>query len=428
MLTRRWLVPLVTMLALLLSGCQLAQGGSWESLGPEQGGIVLSITTDPFHSHLIYVGTSTGVVYVASADTGPNLVPGNGIPHNALVTSLLADPAHEGTIYAGTSAGLYVSQDQSVTWRPRGTGFPSGETIGALAYATKGDVFFAGTVTHGVFSSHDQGNTWQAASVGLPASSDMNALLYDPSTGTVYAAVDSVGIFASNNLGVSWTEDSKGLPKEVHALTFLSRDGINGNGPTFYAGTDQGVYASTDAGATWSISGTSMRQPVYSLAIYPTYPGWIYAGSATDVVRSADGGHTWSIVAPGLADKVLALASVPTTPSSTAPPYVIFAGSANLWRFPPEESGGGSSTGILVVEGLFVVVLFGLTLYFVRRARRRWSAPAEIPSGGTPGQSATAKSPSPGPNRSSHASSNGRYRQSGRSQKQGPSNRKDRNN
>ena len=201
MLTRRWLVPLVTMLALLLSGCQLAQGGSWESLGPEQGGIVLSITTDPFHSHLIYVGTSTGVVYVASADTGPNLVPGNGIPHNALVTSLLADPVHEGTIYAGTSAGLYVSKDQSVTWRPRGTGFPSGETIVALAYATKGNVFFAGTVTHGVFSSHDQGNTWQAASVGLPASSDMNALLYDPSTGTVYAAVDSVGIFASSNLG-----------------------------------------------------------------------------------------------------------------------------------------------------------------------------------------------------------------------------------
>ena len=72
-----------------------------------------------------------------------------------------------------------------------------------------------------------------------------------------------------------------------------------------------------------------------------------------------------------------------------------------------------------------MVILFGLTLYFVRRARRRWSAPAEIPSGGIPGQSAPGKSPSPGPNRSSHASSNGRYRQSGRSQKQGPSNRKE---
>ena len=334
MLTRRWLVPLVTMLALLLSGCQLAQGGSWESLGPEQGGIVLSITTDPFHSHLIYDGTSTGVVYVASADTGPNLVPGNGIPHNAWSlpcwpTPCMREPSMPAPVL------VFMSQKTSqVTWRPRGTGLPSGETIGALAYATKGNVFFAGTVTHGVFSSHDQGNTWQAASVGLPASSDMNALLYDPSTGTVYAAVDSVGIFASNNLGLSWTEDSKGLPKEVHALTFLSRDGINSNGPTFYAGTDQGVYASTDAGATWSISNAGMRQPVYSLATYPTYPGSIYAGSATDVVRSADGGHTWSIVAPGLADKVLALASVPTTPSSTAPPYVIFAVSGQSLAIP----------------------------------------------------------------------------------------------
>src|SRR5215469_5293699 len=166
MLTRRWLALPIILLALFLSSCQLVQGGQWESLGPEQGGIVLSITTDPFHSHLVYVGTSTGVVYAASADTGPNLVPGVGIPHNALVTSLLADPEHEGTIYAGTSDGLYVSTNRSVTWHARGTGFPSGAIIVALAYDVKNKVYFAGTDTDGVFSSHDQGNTWLVANTG----------------------------------------------------------------------------------------------------------------------------------------------------------------------------------------------------------------------------------------------------------------------
>src|SRR5262245_41581273 len=114
-------LALVSLLLLFFSACELVQGGAWESIGPEQGGVILSLATDPFNSHLIYVGSSTGIVYVGSADTGPNLVPGVGIPRTVLITALLADPAQKGTIYAGTSAGLYVSTDWSVTWHKRGT-------------------------------------------------------------------------------------------------------------------------------------------------------------------------------------------------------------------------------------------------------------------------------------------------------------------
>jgi hypothetical protein len=355
---------------MLFSGCALVQGGTWQSIGPEQGGVILSLATDPFDSHLIYVGSSTGIVYVASADAGPNLVPGVGIPRTALITALLADPAHKGTIYAGTSAGLYVSSDHSMTWRPRGTGFPAGETMDALAYAAASvNILFAGSGAHGVFASHDQGNTWVAAGTGLPANADINALLFLPVARTLYAAVDAAGVYASTDLGATWSKRGVGLPESVNALTDLSTGGLNAKGVTLYAGTSQGIYASVDEGGSWSLSGGSKRQPIYCLATYPPLAGWIYAGTETDVVRSADGGHTWATVAPGLSHRVLAVASVTPTPSSSAPAYVIYAAAADLWRFPSEQGGAASALSVLIVGGI-LVAMFGLPFYFVRRARR----------------------------------------------------------
>ncbi len=227
---------------------------------------------------------------------------------------------------------------------------------------------------------------------GLPASADINALLFEPTSQTLFAAVDTVGIFASSDLGSTWCKRSTGLPQEVHALTSLASHGISSQGPTLYAGTDQGVYASTDDGSSWSVSGTGLRQPVYSLATYVTaqIPGWIYAGTQSDVIRSPNGGHTWATIAPGLSERVLALASVPGNQSNpSSPPYVVFAGAENLWRYPPETS---SATGIasLLIEVLVTLFMFGLLFYFVRRARKQWGTPAgaaagEAGGGETPG-------------------------------------------
>ncbi len=365
----------ITVLLLLFSGCQAGQGASWESIGPEQGGIILSLATDPFNSHLVYAGSSTGIVYVGSADAGPNLVPGTGIPHTALVGALLADPIHKGTIYAGTTAGLYVSTDQSASWRARGTGLPPGETMDALAYAKGPNILFAGSSSHGVYASHNQGETWLPLRNGLPADADVNALLFEPSTQILYVAVDGAGVFASTNQGAAWSERSTGLPKEVYALTALSGSGLATRGVTLYAGTEQGIYASTNDGASWAVSGASPRQAIYCLATYGPEPSWIYAGTETDVLRSADGGRNWATIAPGLSNRVQSVASVPTTPSPSAPPYVIFAASANLWRFPPEQGSGGSGALSFLVDGLVLVVMIGLVLYFALRARRHMVTP-----------------------------------------------------
>ncbi len=373
----------LTGLLLLLSGCQLVQAGAWESMGPEQGGEILSLATDPFNSHLVYAGSSAGTVYTGSSNGGSSLVSGVGIPSSALVVALLVDPTKRGTIYAGTTAGLYVSTDQGSIWHARGTGFPAGQTMDALAYAPGSDILFAGSVTQGVFASNDHGNTWRPSNSGLPPRANVNALLFDPTAHALYVALDGAGVFASTDLGVNWSSRSAGLPKEVSALTELPAGGLAATGVTIYAGTDQGIYATTTGGARWEISGSSPRQPIYSLAGYPPIPGWIYAGTGNDVIRSPDGGRSWATVAPGLSQRVVAVVSVPATPSASSSPFVIYAASVALWRYPPEQGSGASSTTSLLLDGAVLVILLGLAFYFVRRVRFRMSDPAPP----TPGRS-----------------------------------------
>ena len=384
----------LTGLLLLLSGCQLVQAGAWESMGPEQGGVMLSLATDPFDSHLVYAGSSAGTVYVGSSSGGSSLVPGVGIPSSAWVIALLADPTKRGTIYAGTTAGLYVSTDQASIWHARGTGFPAGQTMDALAYAPGPDVLFAGSASQGVFASNDHGNTWRPSSSGLPPRASVNALLFDPRAHTLYVALDRAGVFASTDLGVNWSSRSAGLPKEVYALTQLPAGGLAATGVAIYAGTDQGIYASATGGDRWEISGSSPRQSIYSLAAYSPIPGWIYAGTGSDVIRSPDGGRSWASVAPGLSQRVVAVVSVPATPSASSPAFVIFAASVVLWRYPPEQGGGASSTTSLLLDGAVLVILLGLAFYFVRRVRVRMSEPTPPTPGHSPGMGQSPQTPS----------------------------------
>ena len=72
---------LILSIALLsLSACQVVQ----VQLGyPGAGRHHPFISTHPFHSHYVYIEISTGIVYAASADTGPNSGAGHGNPRMA---------------------------------------------------------------------------------------------------------------------------------------------------------------------------------------------------------------------------------------------------------------------------------------------------------------------------------------------------------
>lgn len=376
----RFGLPVVIVgLVLLLAGCAAGGPTGWQQLGPSNSdSVILSLAADPFQHELVYAGSSSGTVYRARGDTtGAPITNSVGIPKNTAVSALLPDPGKAGTIFAGTSDGVYVTADYGDLWHAVGTGLPPNDTVDALTFGASSAIF-AGTAQHGVYLSSDRGQTWQPMNGGLPAGSDVYVLLWDSASQTLFAGIDGVGLFASTNGGQAWTARTAGLPDkvEVFALAELPSHSFNPSGATLFLGSAQGVYASTDSGQRWSAAGHGIPAGrVLSLATDPNIRGWIYAGTDRTVYRSPDGGKNWSVVAPGLAHPVASIVAI----ANPATHYVVFAGAGQLVRFPPAEGGGSTLFGNIISWG-FIIVLFLLGYYVIRRARRQVLAEQRAPS------------------------------------------------
>lgn len=358
-------------LALLLAGCAGGGQTGWQDLGPSsRDTIILSLAADPFQHELVYAGSSTGTVYRARGDTtGAPITNSVGIPKTTAVSALLPDPHTAGTVYAGTSSGFYVTTDYGDHWRSIGTGLPSNDTVDTLTFGGNATTLFAGTAQHGVYTSADLGRTWHAANAGLPSASDVYVLLWDSASRSLFAGVDGVGLFVSMDGGQSWTARTAGLPAkvEVFALAELPSHSLNPTGPTIFLGGAQGLFASTDGGQRWTAAGQGLPTGrVLSLAVDPNIPGWIYAGTDSTVYRSPDGGQHWNTVAPGLAHQVSSIVAI-ANPSTH---YVVFAGAGQLVRFPPAVGAGNTLFGNIITWG-FVLLLFLLGYYVIRRTRRQ---------------------------------------------------------
>lgn len=421
-------------LALPLASCGPGGQTGWQGLGPSNTDtVIVSLAADPFQHELIYAGGSAGTVYRERGDTtGAPITNSVGIPKSASVSALLPNPTKAGTVYAGTSAGFYVTSDYGDHWHAVGSGLPANDTVDALTFGADTSVLVAGTAQHGVYLSADLGQTWRAANTGLPAAGDIYVLLWEPSSQTLFAGVDGAGLFASTDGGHTWTARTSGLPAkvEVFALAELPSHSLNPSGPTLFLGSAQGLFVSTDAGATWTTSGHGLPAGrVLALAIDPTIPSWIYAGTDATVYRSPDGGKNWSQVAPGLAHPISSIVAI----ANPATHYVVFAGAGQLVRFPPAQGSGGGLFGNIVTWG-FVIILFLLGYYFIRRTRRqvlaeqRETAAATDtgPQAGAGGsQSATPRSAAPDTVAPPTAAMNGHKRPSGsgtsgQSRQQGP--------
>jgi photosystem II stability/assembly factor-like uncharacterized protein len=268
------------------------------------------------------------------------------------IAAILPDTQTAGVVYIGTSNGVYKTTDYGQTWRASGSGLPSGDTIGALAFAAHTRTLLAGTVQHGVFASADGGATWAASNSGLPAKAvNVNALLADPDAGIVYLAMDQVGLFASTDDGQHWQRSGQGIPSAANPLSLaeLPTKGLSSAGPTLYVGTSRGLFASKDGGSTWTALATqTIPEPVTALATDPAHPGALYAGTSSRALRSTDGGATWTPLITSFSKPVLAVVVV-----ETGGQPVVFATNDQVYRYPALTTTGGSPAGAI----LFLLVL-----------------------------------------------------------------------
>jgi hypothetical protein len=226
-------------------------------------------------------------------------------PQGGNVYCLVADPFHSSVLYAGTSLGVYKSGDGGATWAPSGNGMPTARVQTIVLDPTVTSTLYAGTVTPngvpslGIFKSVDSGQTWAPSNAGLidptslSAPVDVGALAIDPhNSQTLVAGTRFSEIFKSTDGGATWAAKTAGgfdLALEVSSIVFDPTNSAN-----VWAASTQGLIHSTDSGENWFFFGDA-GIPFYTLAIDPTNPSTMYAGDNTGfgILKSTNGGNNW---------------------------------------------------------------------------------------------------------------------------------------
>jgi photosystem II stability/assembly factor-like uncharacterized protein len=294
-------------------------GRTWSPIheGMVNDSDVMTLNVDVRDRRLVYATACTGIY--RSGDSGLRWSKIRGIPSSSRRTRAFAqDAARPGTFYAGTTEGLWVSEDETASWRL----LTSSRLVINAVVVLPGGVVLLGCDGAGVLRSTDRGRTWAAANEGFSARF-VSRVIFDRGRRQVLAGIlgdrEHGGVFAAATPGGPWAPLGPGLEgREVLALTAASDQVL--------AGTDDGVFLSGGRGESWrrfeiKVDGTDAHPRVTDLLVVdgPAGPGSvILAASAKGLLRSTDRGGLWESRRLGLASAVLALAVAPGSPATVA--------------------------------------------------------------------------------------------------------------
>lgn len=271
--------------------------GQWSVLGPE-GGDVRSLSYDPRNPNAIFLGTSTGSVFLStdgghnwarfarlggddyvldhividpqnpkhmyvsawsvenqqagdvfrSRDGGKNwdVLPGM---HGKSVRALAISMSDSKVLVAGALDGLFRTRDGGNAWeRISPPNHAEVKNIESLAIDPKNpDVVYAGT-WHLAWKTDDAGANWRHINKGMIDDSDVFSIIVDSTNPAVVFASACSGIYKSENAGDLFHK-LQGIPFSARRTRVLKQD--PGNPATVYAGTTEGLWKTTDSGKSW---------------------------------------------------------------------------------------------------------------------------------------------------------------------------------
>lgn len=292
----RWLRIFVVILGLAaLVQAAMAQQ-QWIPLGPD-GGDGRSLTYDPANPDRIFLGTSSGwlylstnggsswsrfahlgtgdyvldhvqidpsnsqIMYVAawSAErTGGDLFKTtdggrtwNALPgmHDKSIRAMAIAPSDPKVIVAGALDGVFRSDNGGNSWHQISPpNHAEIKNIESLAVDPQNpDVVYAGT-WHLPWKTPDGGKTWQHIKNGVIDDSDVFSIIVDPKSPSVVYASACSGIYKSENGGELFKK-AQGIPFSARRTRVLHQDPANQN--VVYAGTTEGLWRTTDSGKSW---------------------------------------------------------------------------------------------------------------------------------------------------------------------------------
>ncbi|HXG58877.1 MAG TPA: hypothetical protein VNL91_07625 [Thermoanaerobaculia bacterium] len=212
--------------------------------------------------------------------------------YGADVRALIVHPAEPDTLFLGTSTGeVYVSRDGAKTWQnPRhGVPFP-GYVVDNLAIDRNGRLWAAcwGLWGGGVIAvSGDGARTWMRRDKGLEDFS-VRAIAIDPNDANFLVAGGLTGVYRSADGGLTWEKISEQINVESLAIDPRSRDRI-------YAGTWRQGIRTTDGGKTWELinDGMVLDTDMFGITIDAENPDNLWVSTCGWVYNSTNGGDRW---------------------------------------------------------------------------------------------------------------------------------------
>jgi photosystem II stability/assembly factor-like uncharacterized protein len=261
------------------------------------------------------------------------------------VRALIADPREPDTLYLGTSSGeVYVSRDAAKTWTLPRNGIPfPGYIVDSLVLDREGRLWAAswGLWGGGVIAvSSDGGRTWSRRDKGLEEFS-VRAIAVDPNDANFVVVGGLTGVYRSRDAGKSWDKISNQINVESLAIDPRTNDRI-------LVGTWRQGWRTDDGGKTWKhiAEGMVLDTDMFEIHIDPQQPDNVWVATCGWVYNSKNVGDNWTRYRDGFNNRRIHDVEVDPCDRNT-----VYAGSvAGLYR----TDDNGKSWYVVSDEGLVI--------------------------------------------------------------------------
>jgi photosystem II stability/assembly factor-like uncharacterized protein len=290
---------LITLVVVMFSVTAL-WAGQWTALGPD-GGDVRSLAHDPRNPDRIYLGTSTGTLFL-STDGGHNWsrLARLGDDDNVL-DHIAIDPQNPKHIFVSAwsvvdqqAGDIFRSHDGGEKWEA----LPGmhGKSVRALAISASDSKILVAGALDGVFQSKNGGNSWERISSSSQAEiKNIESIAIDPKNPDVVYAGTWHLAWKTADGGASWQHINKGMIDDSDVFSVI----VDSSNPSVvFASACSGIYKSESAGDLFhklqGIPFSARRTRV--LKQDPANPATVYAGTTEGLWKTLDSGKTWKHV------------------------------------------------------------------------------------------------------------------------------------
>jgi photosystem II stability/assembly factor-like uncharacterized protein len=283
----------------LLSLASLAS--QWTVLGPD-GGDVRSLTYSPQNPDHIYLGTSTGTIFL-SRDGGRSWsrFVHLGLGDDYVLDHIAINPQNPAEIFAAVwsvdnqqAGDLFRTEDGGKVWEV----LPGmhNKSVRALGMAASDPRVLVAGALDGVYRSSDSGNSWQRISSASQAEiKNIESIAVDPKNPNVIYAGTWHLAWKTSDGGANWQHINQGMIDDSDVFSIIVG---NTDSSTVFASACSGIYKSDNAGELFhkiqGIPFSARRTRV--LKQDPSNPAIVYAGTTEGLWKTADAGKTWKRV------------------------------------------------------------------------------------------------------------------------------------